>query len=107
MSLLPLICRSTLSFTEETSDALIQSVSFLGFGSAMEHGSETALGSTLDFDMICFLSYVAHQASVERLRDLGASSVVTDLSTTGRESSCSAPSKSRLRDWISVPSSGN
>ena len=84
ISLLHLICRSTLSFPEETSDALIQSASFLGFGSSMEHGSESGLGSTLDFSMICFLSYVAHQASIERLRDLGASPVITDLSTTGR-----------------------
>ena len=34
---------------------------------------------------IAILSYVAYQASVENLKDLGASSVITDLKNSPRE----------------------
>ena len=67
------------------SDALIRAYSFLGFGSALEHASESDLGATLDIYMIAILSYAAHQASVENLRALGASSVITDLDIATRE----------------------
>ena len=37
--------------------------------------------------MIAILSYAAHQASVENLRALGASPVITDLNITARDNS--------------------
>ena len=46
----------------------------------MLHGSHTNLGLTLDQGSIAIMSYITHQASVEKLRLLGgASVVVTDL----------------------------
>ena len=34
---------------------------------------------------IAILAYIAYQASIENLRDLGASSIITDLTNTPRE----------------------
>ena len=44
-------------------------------------------GGALDVDMISILTYAIHQASIENLMDLGASTVITDLSHTPREMS--------------------
>ena len=76
--------RNYLTLTEETSEALIRVFSFLGVGSSLFHASESDLGATLDFYMIAILSYASHQATVENLRALGASPVITDLNATAR-----------------------
>ena len=61
------LLRNDLAFAEETSDTLIQAFSFVGFGSALEHGSESHLGATLDIYTIAILSYVAHQAGTSEI----------------------------------------
>ena len=63
---------------------MIRVFSFLGVGSSLFHASESDLGATLDFYMIAILSNASHQASVENLRALGASPVITDLNATAR-----------------------
>ena len=54
-----------------------QAFSFLCYGSALFHASATDTGGSLDVDTISILTYAIHQASVEHLRDLGASTVIT------------------------------
>ena len=80
------ICKSkeNLGISLESVTAIIQAFSYLGFGSAFWHGSVTDLGITMDIGFIDILAYVIHQASVENLKMLGASSVITDLSLTPR-----------------------
>ena len=80
------ICKNkgNLHIPGESSVAVIQAFSYLGFGSAFWHGSVTDLGITMDIGFIDILAYVIHQASVENLRILGASSIITDLNFTPR-----------------------
>ena len=63
----------------------MQAFSFLCYGSALFHASATDTGGSLDVDTISILTYAMHQASIENLRELGASPVITDLSPTPRE----------------------
>lgn len=74
-----------LSMSRDSEVALIQTFSFLGWGSALWHGSHTVLGAVVDNRFIAILAYIAYQASIENLRDLGASSIITDLTNTPRE----------------------
>ena len=75
--------KNKLSMSRESYVAMIQSFSFLAYGSSLMHGSNTRLGD-LDGLMIRVLAYVIYQASIENLRDLGASPIITDLKSTNR-----------------------
>ena len=75
--------KNKLSMSRDSYVAIIQSFSFLAFGSSVMHGSNTRLGN-LDGHMIGVLSYAIYQASIEHLRDLGASPIITDLKSTNR-----------------------
>ena len=80
------MCRhqNKLSMSRESYVAIIQSFTFLAFGSSVMHGSNTRLGK-LDEHMIGVLSYAVYQASIENLRAIGASPIITDLSLSRRE----------------------
>ena len=73
--------------SQVNSVAITQAFSFLCYGSALFHASATDTGGSLDVDLISILTYAMHQASIENLADLGASTVITDLSRTPREMS--------------------
>ena len=75
--------KNKLSMSRDSYVAIVQSFSFLAFGSSVMHGSNTRLGA-LDVHMIKVLSYTIYQASIENLRDLGASPIITDLKPTKR-----------------------
>ena len=76
--------QNRLSMSRESYVAIIQSFTFLAFGSSVMHGSHTRLGK-LDEHMIGVLSYAVYQASIENLRTIGASPIITDLNLSGRE----------------------
>ena len=75
--------KNYLSMSRDSYVAIIQSFSFLAFGSSVMHGTNTRLGA-LDVHMIKVLAYAIYQASIENLRDLGASPIITDLQSTNR-----------------------
>ena len=75
--------KNRLSMSRDSYVAIIQSFSFLAYGSSVMHGTNTRLGA-LDVHMIKVLSYAIYQASVEHLIDLGASAIITDLKSTSR-----------------------
>ena len=53
--------------------------------------------------MISILTYAIHQASIENLRDLGASPVITDLSSTPRKLSAADMSASISDMFLTEP----
>ena len=61
------------------------------------------IGGSLDVDMISILTYAIHQASIENLRDLGASPVITDLSSTPRKLSAADMSASISDMFLTEP----
>ena len=71
------------SMTRDSYVAIIQSFSFMAFASSVMHGSNTRLGE-IDGHNIGVLLYAIHQAHIENLRALGASSIITDLKSTNR-----------------------
>ena len=75
--------RDRISMSRDSFVAIVQSFSFLAFGSSVMHGSNTRLGA-LDTHMIDVLAYSIYQASIENLRELGASPIITDLQSTKR-----------------------
>ena len=99
------ICKNegNLQISEESSVAVIQAFSYLGFGSSFWHGSVTDLGITMDIGFIDILAYVLHQASIENLRMLGASPVITDLNSTPRNLSGIEMTSSILDMFMNKP----
>ena len=95
--------KGNLNIPMESSIAIIQAFSYLGFGSAFWHGSVTDLGITMDIGFIDILAYVIHQASVENLRLLGASPIITDLSLTPRNLSAIEMTTNILEMFINKP----
>lgn len=76
--------KNKLSMSRESYVSIIQSFTFLAFGSSVMHGSNTRLGK-LDTHMIGVLSYAVYQASIDNLRTIGASPIITDLKVSKRE----------------------
>ena len=81
----------------------IRRILYVHFSTAHNFLQKLCIGGSLDVDMISILTYAIHQASIENLRDLGASPVITDLSSTPRKLSAADMSASISDMFLTEP----